>query len=106
MKSRFKGCNIPLEKNTSYVDGWNFAHLFTGIVFGWVMDPIFAIILLALYEPFEIYVLCRFLYKKFGIEFGNETWWNSAIDIVFNTAGVFIGLYILRSFIAPPFLLF
>lgn len=81
-------------------------HLGSGIIAGWLIDPIIAFTLLAAYEPIEIFVLSPFLYRRFKIIFGNESWNNALIDIVFNTVGIFIGYNFLRILIEPPFILF
>jgi len=95
-----------MPTNTRHWDGWSFVHLASGIIAGWLMDPIIAFILLAAYEPIEIFVLSPFLYRRFRIIFGNEAWNNALVDIVFNTAGILIGYKLLRILIEPPFILF
>lgn len=70
------------------------------------MNPLLAITLMVLYEPFEIYTLYPFLYENFGIIFGNETLINSLSDIAINCIGVLFGYYSLRKRYPPPVTLF
>ena len=70
------------------------------------MHPVVAFIIFIAYEPIEIFVLCPFLYRRFGITFGNESWNNSLVDIIINTVGILIGYKLLRVLVEPPFILF
>lgn len=81
-------------------------HFLTGASLGWIMNPLLALALMVLYEPFEVLVLSQFLYDNFGIVYGNEALINSITDIVVNTAGVAVGYHILRKRYPPPFVLF
>jgi hypothetical protein len=94
------------HRNDAYVDTWSWVHLATGAGMAWVMNPFWALVILILWEPIEIFVLSPLMWKWFGIEFGYETLKNSLSDIVFNIAGVLIGLYLLRALVDPPFILF
>ena len=94
-----------IKRNDSLVDRWSFVHIFSGIMFAWVMPPFVALIIIVLWEPLEILVLSPIL-AKFGIVFGYETLQNSLSDIVFDIIGVLIGAYVLASLVAPPFTLF
>lgn len=101
--------HIPFDQvplNHQLVDTWSLVHLATGAAMGWIMHPVLAIILMMLYEPFEIFVLFPFMYQNFGIVFGNESLINSLSDIVVNCAGVAVGYYVLRKRYPPPFTLF
>lgn len=93
------------KRNDSLFDAWSIAHLVSGIGFGWVMPPLIALSLLVLWEPLENLVLSPFL-ARFNIIFGYETIRNSLSDIVFDTAGVLIAVYLLLPVAAPPFHLF
>jgi hypothetical protein len=93
------------RRNDKLYDRWSIVHLSSGIVFGWLMAPFIALVILVLYEPFENFVLSPF-FDKFGIFFGHETIRNSLSDIVFDTVGVVIGSIILAKLISPPFQLF
>lgn len=93
------------KRNGNLFDRWSIVHLCTGITFGWLMNPFVAMVLMTLWEPFEILVLSPLLAKR-GIIFGYESLRNSLSDIVFNTIGIFIGLVALRLLLNPPFLLF
>jgi hypothetical protein len=93
------------KRNGNLFDSWSIVHLCTGITFGWLMNPFAAMVLMTLWEPFEIIILSPLLAKR-GIIFGYESLRNSLSDIVFNTTGILIGLAVLRVLISPPFLLF
>lgn len=69
------------------------------------MPPIVALSILVLWEPLEILVLSPLL-AKINITFGYETLRNSLSDIVFDTIGVLIGIYLLKAHFTPPFTLF
>lgn len=77
----------------------------TGIAMGWLMAPFVALVLMVLWEPFEILILSPVL-ARYGIEFGYETLNNSLSDIVFDVIGIVIGAWLLTALIAPPFYLF
>jgi hypothetical protein len=94
-----------LDRNGALFDTWSVIHLLTGVIMGWLISPLIAFILMAAWEPFEIFVLSPLLAKK-GIVFGYENLRNSLSDIFFNGAGILIGAYVLSEYIAPPFTLF
>ena len=79
--------------------------MMTGIAMGWLMDPFIALVLMVLWEPFEILLLSPFL-ARYKIIFGHETLRNSLSDIIFDAAGVMIGVWVLTRLISPPFHLF
>lgn len=93
------------RRNDKLVDIWSAVHLATGTLFGWIMAPAIAFIIMAAWEPLEIFVLSPLL-AKFGITFGYEALRNSLSDIFFNTVGIIIGLLLLRHVVAAPFHLF
>lgn len=93
------------QRNNSLYDNWSLVHLTSGIVFGWIMSPFWALVLLVLWEPFENFILSP-IFARFKIDFGYETLRNSLSDIFFDTIGVIIGVYILLQFFEPPFRLF
>lgn len=93
------------ERNDSLFDIWSITHLTTGIILGWVMNPVIALAIMVLWEPLEILVLSPIL-AKFGIVFGYETLRNSLSDIFFDTVGVLMGVFILGRLLEPPFTLF
>lgn len=76
-----------------------------GILLAWITDPLIALSLLVIWEPFEIFLLSPLL-AKFGIQFGYESLKNSLSDIVFDVIGVLLGAYILAALFDPPFYLF
>lgn len=83
------------ERNNALLDLWSLAHLASGIVLGWLIDPFLALVILIAWEPFEILFLGPILYKWKGIDFGYETWKNSISDILVDAIGVAIGAYLL-----------
>jgi len=93
------------SRNNVYFDIWSITHLVVGIIFGWLMSPVVALVILVLWEPLEIFVLSPLL-GRVGIIFGFETLRNSLSDIVFDVIGVFLGAYVLGSLITPSFHLF
>jgi hypothetical protein len=93
------------ERNDSLFDLWSLVHLGTGIGLAWVVHPLFAWIVMALWEPLEIFVVHPVVYRLTGLDFGYETWRNSLSDIFFNTIGVLVGYFVLRALVEPPFVL-
>ncbi len=92
-------------RNDRMVDHWSFIHLATGIAMGWLMDPFWALLLMILWEPFELYVLSPITWRLFRREFGHESMANSWSDILFDAAGVTFGAFLLREWLEPPFVL-
>lgn len=93
------------RRNETLFDIWSIVHLVTGILLGWLMSPLLAIVIMVLWEPFEIFLLSPLL-ARFDITFGYESLRNSLSDIVFDVAGVLIGAYGLVALVEPPFVLF
>lgn len=93
------------ERNDRLVDIWSFVHLTTGVVFGWIMAPLAALLIMAAWEPLEIFVLSPLLARA-GITFGYESWRNSLSDIIFDALGIIIGAVVVRHFLAAPVTLF
>ena len=94
-----------LVRNNRLYDKWSLVHLSTGILMGWLINPVIGLGLMIIYEPFEILILSPFL-KRFNIVFGYETIRNSLSDIVFDSLGIAIGFYAFTSLANPPFHLF
>ena len=69
------------------------------------MSPFFALVILVLWEPVEIFILSPLLAKR-GINFGYESIRNSLSDIVFDIMGVIFGAYVLAQLHTPPLHLF
>ena len=92
-------------RNDRLFDLWSLVHMFTGVVMGWLMEPFLALVLMILWEPLEIFVLSP-LMARFGIEFGYESWRNAISDIIFDAAGIALGVYVLGALVDPPFTLF
>lgn len=93
-------------RNDALVDPWSWVHLASGIGLGWCMDPFWALLILVLWEPLELWVLSPLSWRLFGREFGHETLRNSLSDIVFDALGVLLGVWALRPLLDPPFVLF
>lgn len=90
------------KRNDVLFDRWSIIHLLTGIVLGWLVNPLVAIIGMVLWEPLEILVLSPLL-ARVNITFGFETLKNSLSDIVFDIAGVLIGSQLLAQILHAPF---
>ena len=93
------------HRNNSYADWWSITHFIYGAVLGWIMNPFFALVIMVLWEPIEIFILSPLLAKA-GIVFGYESVKNSLSDIVFDILGVVFGAYIISQLFSPPFHLF
>lgn len=93
---------LKSKRNTSVFDRWSIVHLCTGILFGWVMNPLVAVLIMAVWEPVEIFIISP-LVARAGIVFGYETFRNSLSDILFNTLGILFGAFILRLLVSSPF---
>ena len=89
-------------RNDRLFDIWSLAHLISGLVLGWVMEPFVALLLMTLWEPLEILVLSPFM-ARFEVEFGHESLKNSLSDIVFNSLGIALGYWGLTALADPPF---
>jgi cytochrome b len=84
---------------------WSVIHFFTSVIFGWLMNPLVALMIVVLWEPFEVLFLSPLLAKR-GILFGHESIRNTLSDIVFDCLGVAVGYYLLTEALTPPFNLF
>lgn len=93
------------KRNDRLYDIWTLVHIATGVVFGWLMSPFIALVIMILWEPLEIFVLSPLL-ARYNIVFGYESLRNSLSDIVADAAGIALGYYALSHFIEPPFRLF
>lgn len=85
---------IP-KRNDVLFDSWSIVHLCFGIAFGYILPPVIAITALVLWEPLEIFIISP-LVAKIGITFGFETIRNSLSDIIFDIAGVALGVFLLQ----------
>jgi len=90
------------RRNNELLDNWSLVHLATGILLGWLINPIYALIIMTAWEPLEIFVLSPIL-ARFGINFGYETLKNSLSDIAVNIAGIAIGAFVIKSVFGAPF---
>jgi len=93
------------KRNDALYDIWSLVHFASGVGFAFFMTPLIALAILVLWEPFENFVLCP-LMARFGIVFGYESLRNSLSDIVFDTLGVLLSVYVLSHFFTAPFQLF
>lgn len=91
-------------RNNALFDAWSVVHFTVGLGAAWVVHPVLAWIVMALWEPFEIFVISPLVHRIAGFEFGHESWRNSLSDIGFNTLGVLAGFFVLRRLVEPPFL--
>jgi len=93
------------KRNNSLADPWSLVHYAVGMLLGWTMAPIAALVAMVAWEPFEILVLSPVL-ARVGIDFGYESWRNSVSDTFFDAAGIFVGYYLFTALATPPFHLF
>ncbi len=80
-------------RNNDLIDIWSVAHVAWGVGLTIVFGPLWAIIFLVAWEPFEIFLLGPTL-ARHGIPFGHETWRNSLSDMFFDAAGAALGFLI------------
>jgi hypothetical protein len=107
MSSHGRSCFVArAPRNDRWVDYWSWTHFAWGMLLGWIMPPFWALTLLILWEPLEIFILSPLAYRRLGKEFGHETLRNSLSDVMFDAAGVAAGALLLRAIAAPPFFLF
>lgn len=80
---------LPLDRprNEQLVDMWSLSHVAWGIALTWLLGPFWALLLLSLWEPFEVLLVSPALARR-GVSFGHESLRNSLLDLVFNAAGV------------------
>ncbi|MDQ3123234.1 MAG: hypothetical protein M3Q14_00920 [bacterium] len=88
--------HMDSRRNDSLFDFWSLTHFGWGILFGWLLDPFWALVILVLWEPLEILILSPLLKRYFNITFGFESLRNSLSDIFFDTMGVAIALWLLK----------
>lgn len=103
---RFRDWINHAGRNDTWLDVWSGVHLVMGVWVGWLMDPFIGLAIMVLWEPFEVFVLNPIFDRLWGIEFGFESLRNVLSDIVFDTAGVALGYWVLRDLVDPPFVLF
>lgn len=93
---------IPRRRNEALFDFWSVVHLATGVLFGWLISPFVALLIMVLWEPLEVLILSPFL-AKFGIDFGHESLRNVLSDVFFDALGVAIGYWLILELFTPPF---
>lgn len=81
-------------RNDSLVDVWSPTHVAWGVVLTVLIGPWWALLVLTLWEPIEIFVLSPAL-ARLGVRFGREAFVNSVSDLAFNAIGAAIGWYLL-----------
>jgi hypothetical protein len=79
-------------RNGRLVDWWSLTHVAWGIILSLLVGPFAALVLLSLWEPFEILVLSR-IAAHLGVDFGHEALENSLMDLIFNVLGVLIATF-------------
>lgn len=82
------------RRNNRLIDPWTFVHVVAGAAATLVVDPVAAFLILAVYEPVEIFLISPLMWE-IGIEFGYETWRNALVDVIFNGVGVLLGWYVI-----------
>ena len=91
----------PLQRNARLYDKWSNVHVFNGVWIGWLLPLPVAIVLMVLYEPFEVFILSPLLMKR-GIVFGYEALPNSLSDIFFDCIGIIIGYAGITAAVGSP----
>lgn len=81
-------------RNSALVDRWSFVHAVTSFLMTIMLGPIPTLIIVTLWEPFEIFVLSPLL-GRLDIVFGHESLRNSLSDIAFNSLGVSLAILFL-----------
>src|SRR5688500_6150579 len=84
-------------RNVHLVDWWSATHVVWGVVLSVLIGPFIAVVLLTLWEPFEVLVLSRLAARR-GWDFGHEALTNSLMDIVFDVLGVLLATFLLMPF--------
>ena len=87
------------DRNPTYLDWWSLTHIAWGALLAVLMPPFWALVVMTLWEPFEILVLSPLL-GRLGHRFGHETLRNSLMDLVFDVVGVLVGALLVRPLIA------
>lgn len=80
--------HLEPRRNDSLFDIWSLTHIAWGFLLCLWLGPAWAMILLILWEPFEVLVLSTLLKRYLNINFGFESLRNSLSDIVFDAVGV------------------
>ena len=102
--------DLPLQekllhgaRNNRWFDIWSLAHVASGVVLGWLINPFWAFAILVAWEPLEIVVLSPLVRRVLNREFGYESWRNSMSDILFDGVGVALGAYVVLPLLGRPF---
>lgn len=85
-------------RNARLVDWWSLTHVAWGIILSILAGPFLALLLLTLWEPFEVLVLSPLAARR-GVEFGHESFRNSFMDLAFNAMGVLLAVTLVFPFI-------
>lgn len=93
---------MPLDvrrpRNTRLVDWWSLSHVGWGVLLSVLVGPFLALLVLTLWEPFEVLVLSPLAARR-GLDFGHESLRNSIMDLVFNSLGVLIAVTLVFPFV-------
>ncbi len=81
-------------RNNKLFDRWSLVHVATSIILAMILHPLVALLIVWLWEPFELFILSPLL-GKFGIVFGHETLRNVISDLIFDLIGVLAGWLII-----------
>lgn len=80
-------------RNARLVDVWSVTHVAWGVLLTVLVGPWWALLILTLWEPVEIFLIAPLL-ARFGIDFGREAFVNSVSDLAFNAIGAALGWYV------------
>lgn len=75
------------------MDWWSLTHVAWGLVLSAVVGPFLAVVVLSLWEPFEVLLLSPWAARR-GLNFGHEALQNSLLDLVFNIIGVLMAVFL------------
>lgn len=89
----FLAKRLKYGRNKNVFDVWSVVHLATGMVMGYFIEPLTAIIIMLAWEPFEVLILSPLL-ARYSVNFGYESLQNSLSDMAVDIVGVGIGYYL------------
>jgi hypothetical protein len=87
-------------RNNELFDIWSAAHFVWGLALAVLLGPLWSIVIMIAWEPFEILLLGPTL-ARWGIAFGHETWRNSVSDMVFDVAGAIAAFFLVLPYWDP-----
>lgn len=90
-----KTTNEKRTRNGRLIDWWSLVHFVVSALLATLINPVWALIITAAWEPLEIFIISPML-AKINVDFGYETLRNSISDILFNTLGVLAAIFFLN----------